>query len=362
MRRAFAVCLFFVLIGSLAVQAGPLTICGKFQIVKLNAKLHGCVLDFTHNHRDDRRFYSQALECKRDMYVYLPPGFDPAQRYPLMIWLHGFLQDEKDFLDLAPLFDCAIADGSLPPMIIACPDGSIRGRPNFIDAGSFYLNSRVGRFEDYLAVDVWDFLVSNFPIRPEAEAHILAGGSMGGYSAYNHAIKYRDRYKVVAGFLPPLNWRYVDCHGRYFSDFDPDCIGWAERYRPHATIGVFFRVIKVQQKHMIDPLYGRNRQAVAQSIAAENPVEMLEIYDVKPKCLNMFIGYGGADEFNIGAQVESFLHFAKKRGIEPEVVYDPHGNHRTATGTKMLPQFAAWIKPLLKSYAPPLKLSEPVQR
>jgi S-formylglutathione hydrolase FrmB len=360
MRRALAFGLLMLLASSSALQAGPLTRCCKHQVVKLNARLHGCVLDFTHNHRDDRRFYSQALDCKRDMYVYVPPGYDPAERYPLMVWLHGFLQDEKDFLELAPLFDAAIAEGRLPPMIIACPDGSIRGRPNFIDAGSFYLNSAVGRFEDYLAVDVWNFLVTHFPIRPEAEAHVIAGGSMGGFSAYNHAIKYRDRYKLVAGFLPPLNWRYLDCHGRYFSNFDPDCIGWAERYRPHSSIGMFFGFIRVNQKHMIDPLYGRNRRVVAQSIAAENPVEMLEAYDVKPNELSMFIGYGGADEFNIGAQVESFLHFAKMRGIEPRVVHDPNGNHRMATGTKMMPEFAEWLTPQLKPYAPPLNLREPM--
>ena len=77
--------------------AGPLTVCTKNEVVHLNEKISGSVIDFTNNHRVDRRFYSPALEQKRDMYVYVPPGYDPKERYPLMIWLHGFNQDEKDF-------------------------------------------------------------------------------------------------------------------------------------------------------------------------------------------------------------------------------------------------------------------------
>jgi S-formylglutathione hydrolase FrmB len=352
MRSRLAI-LTLLIVGVPCSKGGPLTLCTKKQVVHLNEKINGSVYDFTNNHKVDRRFYSEALGCKRDMYVYLPPGFDEKLRYPLMIWMHGFIQDEKDFLDLAPIFDKAIACGRLPPMIIAAPDGSIRGRPTFFNMGSFYLNSKAGRFEDYIAVDVWNFLVTNFPIRPEPEAHILAGGSMGGYGAYNLGIKYRKRFKIVAGFLPPLNTRYLDCRGRYYADFDPNCIGWMEKYRPHASIGSFYGVIHIPQYLVVDPLFGRNREEALQAIARENPVEMLESYDVKPSDLSMFIGYGGKDEFNIDAQVESFLWFAKKRGIEPYVVLDPKGRHRSETGIKMMPEFAAWLTPLIKDYAPP---------
>ncbi len=358
MRRSCLSILLVTMTVSCA-RAGTFTISTKNQIVRLNGKMCGCVVDFTANHCRDNRFWSDALCHKREMYVYLPPGYDPAERYPIMIWMHGFIQDEKNFLDLAPIFDKAIACGQLPPMIIACPDGSIGGRPSVLQAGSFYINSEAGRFEDYMIVDVWNFLNSNFSIRPEPEAHVLAGGSMGGFGAYNLAIKHRDCFKVVAGFLPPLNMRYADCHGRYMSKFDPDCVGIQERYRPHATIGCFFGVVHIQEKHLIDPLFGKERQAAVFSIARENPMEMLDAYGVKPTDLSMFIGYGGRDEFNLAAQVESFLDFAKKRGFEPYVVYDPKGRHNTETGIKMMPEFAAWITPLIKNYAPPLKIGEP---
>ena len=79
-------------------------------------------------------------------------------------------------------------------MIIATPDGSIRGAPSILNPGSFYLNTRAGRFEDYLIEDVWCFLVTNFSIRPERELHILAGASMGGFAAYNLGFKHSEQF------------------------------------------------------------------------------------------------------------------------------------------------------------------------
>ncbi len=339
----------------LTAHAGPLRICTKYEVVKLNQKLAGSVVDMTNNHRVDRRFYSEALGEKRDMYVYLPPGYDGTKAYPLLIWLHGFIQDEKDFLELSPIFDTAIVKGELPPMIIASPDGSIRGNPSILNAGSFYVNSRAGRFEDYLVVDVWNVLVTHFPIRPEPEAHILAGASMGGFAAFNLGIKYRNRFKVAVGILPPLNLRYADCHGRYFSNFDPNCFGYAERYRPHYPVGRFAGgLVVVKQALMIDPLYGRNRRATVENIARENPIEMLETYNVKPGELSMFIGYAGQDEFNLKAQTESFLYVAGQRSITPKVVFVPEGRHNSETGLQMMPAVREWLKPMIAPYAPPL--------
>lgn len=333
--------------------AGPFTICTKQQLVRLNMKLHGSVVDFTNNHRVDRRFWSEALSAKREMYVYLPPCYDEKKQYPIMVWLHGFIQDEKNFLDIVPYFDQAIASGMMPPMIIAAPDGSIVGNPGIFFAGSFYVNSHAGRYEDYLANDVWNFLVANFSIRPEPEAHILAGASMGGFGAYNHGIKYRERYKVIVGIMPAVNLRYVNCKGRYMANFDPDCFALQERYRPHGTIAVFYGVVRIQQKHLFDRLYGSDAKHAHEHIARENPFEMLETYDVKPGELELFIGYGGRDEFNIDAQVESFLYFASKRGIDVHAIKDPKGRHDTATGLRMLPDLSAWLSERVKKYSPP---------
>src|SRR5262249_59656036 len=98
--------------------------------------------------------------------------------------------------------DRAIASGKLPPLIIAVPDGSVHGVSCFVTAGTFFLNSNLGRFEDFLVEDVYDFLMTHYPIRPEPEAHVLLGVSMGGQAAFSKAIKYPDKFKVAVGVFP----------------------------------------------------------------------------------------------------------------------------------------------------------------
>jgi S-formylglutathione hydrolase FrmB len=323
--------------------------CQWTRLNKLNQKLHGTVLDFTHNHGADRRIYSPSLGERRDLYVYLPPGYDPNRSYPAMILLHGVAQDEQFFLGAAQLFDQAMTCGTLPPFIIAVPDGSISGRPKLIDGASFYLNSNAGRFEDWIVCDVWGFIRSNFPVRPEREFHMLCGGSAGGFGAYNLGFKHRDEFKILAGFMPALNLRYQDCHGRYFANFDPACTSLRERIRPWQPVARYFGVIAVREKQLAWPLFGKDREAIRR-IAAENPVEMLDHCDIRPGEFDMFVAYGGRDEFNIDAQVESFLYVARQRCLTVEAAYDPHGHHTPATAYRLFPNFVRCLGPLLRGY------------
>jgi S-formylglutathione hydrolase FrmB len=313
----------------------------------LNGTLQGAVLDYTHNHGADRRIYSPALGERRDLYVYLPPGYDPARAYPAMIFMHGIAQDEQFFLRVAPEFDTAMACGQLPPFIIVAPDGSIRGEPKLLRGASFYLNSNAGRFEDWIVCDAWNFLRANFAIRPEREAQMLCGGSAGGFAAYNIGFKHRDEFKVLAGFLPPLNLRYEDCHGRYFTNFDPSCTGLRERLKPWQPVARFYGLIAIRQKQLSWPLFGKDREAIHR-ISAENPVEMLDRCDIRPGEFDMFVAYGGRDEFNIDAQVESFLHAARSRGLAADVAYDPNGHHTSATALRLFPAFVRWLGPVLR--------------
>lgn len=340
----------------LASQAHAGLVFGRFlypgnELERINRKLCGRIVDHTFNHGKDNRICSSALSEKRDVYVYLPPNYNPNLQYPLIIYMHGFSQDEHAFFELAPIFEDAVRRGVCPPAIVAAPDGSLRGKPSLLNAGSFFVNSKAGRFEDFVMQDLWNFMHQCYPVRPEREAHTLIGGSMGGFSAFNLGIKYREVVRNVAGILPPLNLRYVDCYGRYFTNFDPDCLGWREKLHPFAPIARYYGVLPVRQRRLVDPLFGRSPNAISR-IAAENPVEMLESYDVRPGQLEMFIAYGGRDEFNIDAQVESFVHFAKCRGISPTVSYDPCGRHTVAHGKLHFPGLTVWLGERLKDYSP----------
>ncbi|HYV38575.1 MAG TPA: alpha/beta hydrolase-fold protein, partial [Gemmataceae bacterium] len=298
-------------------------------ILFVNKKLHGVVIDHTANHGVDRRIWSQALCQRRDLYVYLPPGFDPRQRYPLILWFHGFAQDEHAFLtEVAPRLDAAICAGLLPPMIAVAPDGSLEGEPCHAKPGSFYINSKVGRFEDYVMTDVMGFVLANYPIRPERGAHVIGGLSMGGFGAYSLGIKHRDYFGVVVGIYPPLNLRWMDDKGQYFTKFDPNNWGWRTQVTSkNEVIAKFYGgLITFTVGQVIEPIFGRSEQGL-QEVIKHNPIEMLVSHDLKPGELEMYVCYGKKDEFNLAAQIESFLHVAKQRGLAVGVGVAPEGRH-----------------------------------
>src|SRR5262245_49399347 len=87
----------------------------------LNATIRGSVVDCTRRGATDRRFWSESLSMPRDMFVYLPPDYDPERAYPLLLWIHGFGGDEGQFTrQVVAALDSAISSGAMPPVIAAC--------------------------------------------------------------------------------------------------------------------------------------------------------------------------------------------------------------------------------------------------
>ncbi len=316
--------------------------------------LAGTLVAYTKHHGGDRRIWSAVLGEWRDLYVYLPPGYDPHRQYPVLLWLHGIAQDERAFVDNGLLaFDAAIACGRLPPTIIAMPDGSYKGRPGLLGPQTLWLNSDVGLYEDYLVRDVWAFVQAHYPVVPVRQGHVIGGYSGGAAAAYRVAIKYRAEFGVVFGLSGPLNARWMDCRGRYFANFDPCCWGWRTDFsRGRAPVGRFAGgAVVVRLRSFVYPLFGRGPESLPQ-IIANNPIEMLDEYGVRPGALAMFVAYGGRDEFNIDAQVESFVYRARQLGLEVTAVCDRRGRHRLREAEKFLPRLIDWLAPLVMPYSP----------
>ncbi len=313
-------------------------------------RIKGTVLDFTENHGRDRRIFSRSLGDKRDLYVYLPPGYCPEKHYPMMIVLHGILQDERAFLDwvVKPLDDAIVA-GCLPPMIVAAPDGSFTGDPNPWDAGSFYINGPRGKFQSWIDDDLWHFLTHNFSIRPEPEAHVMAGASMGGVGAFSIGLKRPERFGHLVGLMPALNLRWMDRFENYRAEFDPNNWGWRNRVNnPQEVIGQF-GLLKVHMKDILLPAFGSGNAAM-QLASENNPIELIDRHKVKPGQFNIFVTMAGKDNFNLDAQAQSFIYLAEHRGIHVDSFTDPKGTHDIGTAKKMIPQVFEWLNTKLASY------------
>jgi hypothetical protein len=320
-------------------------------IRQLNAQLAGRVDDFTCNHGQDNRIDAPSLGQKRDVYVYVPPGYDANKRYPLVYWLHGLNQDEASFLEFAPLFDRAIQSGTLPKVVIVAPDGTINGRAAMKDPPTLYLNSPLGKFEDFVTIDVWNHVVTHYSIHADRKARVLAGASMGAFGAYNLGIKHKSDFGVVAGVLPPLNLRYADCYGRIDTDFNPNCFATLNHYDPNTVVAKFAcGLVKIRERQLIAPVFGEGPDVIAK-IAVENPAEMIVSHKVKPGELAMFSGYARNDEFNFDAHAESFAFLAKQQGLEVTTVCVP-GKHDKQSGLRLFPAFVDFLRPQLEPYAP----------
>src|SRR5205085_4403826 len=124
----------------------------------------------------------------------------------------------------------------------------------------------------------------------------------------------------------------------YFANFDPSNWGWRTKLdRAQEPIARFYSgLIKIRIGQLVVPLFGLGDESLAR-MAQQNPIELLEATGLKQGDLGMFVGYGGKDEFNIDAQVESFLYLCKCRGISVAVAYEPNGHHDTATAMREFP-------------------------
>jgi S-formylglutathione hydrolase FrmB len=233
---------------------------------------------------------------------------------------------------------------------VAAPDGSLC--PG--QFGSFFTNGPAGNYQDWVVEDVYRFVTERFHVRPEPEAHALVGASMGGFGAFNIALKHPDRFKTVVGIMPALNLRWLGACGCYFDDFHPDHWGWREvMAQPWEPVGRFgpCGIIKLRAQDVIYPAFGSGPAAL-ERIKGENPIELLLRSSLRGKDLAMYIAYAGRDEFNLDAQAESFIYVAQQRELDLTVDFHPSGRHNRQTALRMLPGIVKWLNQRLRPYAP----------
>ena len=311
----------------------------------LNSKLRGRVIDFTENHGSDRRIFSPILGRPRDLYVYLPPGYDPSVAYPLTVILHGAHIDEHAFLDPGVLktLDRMMSQGEVPPTVIAAPDGTYEGKNWFTCSHSLWVNGLGGCFEDHIVAEILPFLMRTFSVRPEREAHALLGISAGGFGAMTIALKHRDVFGTVATVAGPLNVRYDNCQGRYDDDFDPATYRERTEYDPELIIARYYlRLVRRRAKAFFEPVYGTG-PAVGGKVARDNPYDVLSTTDLRPGELAIYINYPSRDNYNFDAQDQSFAWLAARRGVAIDVAEIPGAEHNLGYIQRAEPPAFLWV-------------------
>ena len=137
--------------------------------------------------------------------IYLPSDYNTSERsYPVTYLLHGHGDADDGWIqfgEINRLADKAIADGTIPPMIIVTPDGF----------KSYYINAADGSlsYEDFFIKELIPHIEKTYKVKSEKRYRGIAGLSMGGYGALIYALKYPKLFAAAAP-LSAVVWNDSD--------------------------------------------------------------------------------------------------------------------------------------------------------
>lgn len=126
--------------------------------------------------------------------VYLPFDYNTSNRnYPVVYLFHGYTDNETGWIQYGEVnrfADKAIAEGTIPPMIIIMPNAD----------SSWYINALNGRenYEDFFIKEFMPAVEKKYRIKAQKRFRGIAGLSMGGYGALIYAMKYPNLFSAAA--------------------------------------------------------------------------------------------------------------------------------------------------------------------
>ena len=251
---------------------------------------------------------------KRDLYVYVPPDYDPSVAYPLLVYFHSADFDEHSLIGegIIEELDAMIVRGECPPVVVACPDGNYSGQNWLFSKHSLFVNGRGGRLEDHVMQEVIPFVRQHYSILPNREAHAILGASAGGYGSLGMAIKHRDFFAMSATLSSPINLRFSNPEGSYARQFDPSTYRWLSRYDPDTLIATFGHGLRrVKAKGVLGPIYGDGPDALA-LIARDNPADLLFTTGLRPGELAIYLRYGAPGRIQLRL-AQPLVRLARRR-------------------------------------------------
>lgn len=138
---------------------------------------------------------------QRPGFVYLPPAFSRADRYPVVYLLHGMPGDPTEYLagtDLAGWADTAIATGAVRPFIAVLPAAG---------PDAHYNGEWAGPVSAAVVQQIVPWIDGELPTIATARGRVIAGLSAGGYGAADIGLRHPDLFGTVeawSGYFRPL--------------------------------------------------------------------------------------------------------------------------------------------------------------
>lgn len=306
---------------------------------------------------DHFRIESQALRSNRlgdphirDVYVYLPPGYDadPARRYPAILMLASHGNTAQGLLSWRPWGESLeqqterlIASGACPPVMLVMPDTWTRL------GGPLHVNSpAVGNYADLLLNEV----IPQTKTRYRTARWGVMGHSSGGYGALYHAMTQPGLFAAVADHSGDAYFEYMALPGiaalhRNLARFGGLDGLMAEAGRQTAKDQAFWEAVSIvlwsatfapnpAAPHgfdlPIDPETGALREEVWARCLPFDPVRMLR----RPECIaalhgmrEIYIDCGAYDEYNLQVGARLISKALREAGVAHTYEEYP-GGHR----------------------------------
>lgn len=156
---------------------------------------------------------SAVTGTRRKANVYLPAGYSPDRRYPVLYLLHGIAgnQDEwRGYVHAHTIFDNLIADSGAVPMIVVMPNGRALPDDRPPPADRVFTPEHVAGFEKFdrdLLESLIPAIDKKYPTLADRNERAIAGLSMGGGQALTIGLRHLDTFAWIGGFSSAPNTR-----------------------------------------------------------------------------------------------------------------------------------------------------------
>jgi enterochelin esterase-like enzyme len=146
-------------------------------------------------------FYnSKVTGTTRSMYVYTPPGYDPASniKYPVLYLLHGGGDTEYGWYEVGKanrIADNLRATGKIKPMFIVMP----LGHASFPGAtpGPGMRQQGHNAFEQDFLTEIMPLVENTFNVSTDRKDRAIAGLSMGGGQTISIGLSNMDKFAYI---------------------------------------------------------------------------------------------------------------------------------------------------------------------
>jgi enterochelin esterase-like enzyme len=155
---------------------------------------------------------SAALERSMPAAVYLPPGYLPQSRYPVLYLFYGYGGNVDSYFDawlaINRTADRLIAAQAIEPLIIVVPDyANSFGVNTTVAQAANSAGGSIGPYEDYLIKELMPFIDSRYSTDARRERRYVGGISMGGFAALHLGLRHTAMFSKVGGHSAAL-WNY----------------------------------------------------------------------------------------------------------------------------------------------------------